>query len=403
MRSRIVLAAVALLLVSALPAFAALPFGSLDGKVQPISGNGAYGLLHGTGWACDDSGIASVDIFVDGIPQVRAFINKLRPGVTRKFPACTAPGFIFAVDTTTFLNGVHNMTAVATANDGGQRTLGPIRLQFLNAPHILKPFGIIVFPDPDAVMHGRCNLADPTRRYSVLEGVAFDSGIHSDDTGVHNVDLLIDGSRVFSTRTDCRFIAAAGGMSNCFGLPSPGWTALYPSLPDSDNATFRFVIDVGALIGFGYTEGAHKITIRADDYAGYYKNIDNMNVVFACDENNPNEPSFGQIEAPVNEQPYKGTVTVSGWALDIDGIATNGIEVRVNDTLDGTTNPTVPRPDVASRYPGYPVVNSGFTYQLDTTKYPDGLVTIELWVTDVHGARTLIGEKKLIFSNRVGP
>src|SRR4051794_9997257 len=98
MRSRIVLAAAAAVLACAWPAFAATsPFGSLDPRVKPINGNAAYGVMGGTGWACDDSGIANVDVFVDGEPQIRALINKLRPPVTRRFPTCTTPGYSFAL------------------------------------------------------------------------------------------------------------------------------------------------------------------------------------------------------------------------------------------------------------------------------------------------------------------
>jgi len=107
MRSRIVLAAAVAVLACAWPALAATaPFGSIDPRIQPINGNAAYGVMHGTGWACDDSGIANVDIFVDGNPQVRALSNKLRPAVTRKFPTCKTPGYSFSIDTTRFLNGI---------------------------------------------------------------------------------------------------------------------------------------------------------------------------------------------------------------------------------------------------------------------------------------------------------
>jgi hypothetical protein len=405
MRSRIVLAAAAALLaVNAWPALAAAPFGSLDPRIQPIgSGNASWGIMQGTGWACDASGIATVDLFVDGIPEARAVINQRRPGVTRKFPSCHTPGFTWAIDTTQFLNGMHALTAVATANNGGTVTLGPVQVEFMNNESALKPFGLITFPDPDTVEHGRCNLSDPTRRYSVVEGVAFDSGINVDDIGVSNVDLMIDGAIIYRTKIDCQFDAARGGYSNCYGLPSHDWTRQYPTLPDSDRATWRFVLDVGALLNMGYVEGSHTITIRADDFNGFYKNIDKINVFFQCDEHNPNEPSFGALEQPVLDVPYSGTVNVVGWALDVDGIAPNGIEIHVDDAVAGTTNPTIARPELADKYPGYSLTTVGFVFPLDTTKYHDGPVTIEVWVTDLLGSKTLIGEHKIILSNVVGP
>jgi hypothetical protein len=409
MRSRIVLSAAALLLGCALPALAAggaptAPTGALEAKIQPRAGNATYGLAHGTGWACDDSGIKEVLIIVDGTPQVRALLGYRRPAVTRRFPGCTTPAFVFAIDTTTFLNGTHTVTARVTANDGGVKILGPVKMQFLNADHMLKPFGLQIFPNPDAVQYGYCNLSTLPRRFAVIDGVAFDSGVTPFDTGVHNVDLLVDGSMVVSTKTACGFNAAMGGFSNCYGLPSLGWTSLYPSLPNSDRATWRFVIDVGQLISaVGYREGSHEIIIRADDKAGYYRNIAKFNTFWQCTEDLPNEPSFGEIENPANEQPYSGTITVTGWAMDREGIAPNGIEFRVNFTLDGYTNPTIPRPDLSSHYPGYPVGTAGFTYQLDTTKYNDGVVTIEMWVTDLQGDRQLVAERQITIDNVIGP
>ena len=379
MRSRIVLAAAAVLLLSTeLPAAAAVPFGGLEAKVQPMAGNATYGLMHGTGWALDDSGVREVLILVDGVPQVKAIYGFRRPGVTRRypgFPNSAAPAFVFAVDTTRFLNGIHHVTALVTGNDGETRTLGPVRMQFLNAPHMLKPFGLLQFPQPDAVLHGRCNLADPTRRWSVVQGVVFDAGVHEDDTGVHNVDLLVDGSMVASTKVNCSFVPAIGGYTNCYGLASPAFTQLYPTLPDSDRGMYRFAMDVGFMIsGLGYREGSHKITIRADDFMGNYRNIQSINVFFQCDENLPNEPSFGGIDQPINAQPYSGTITVVGWALDIDGIPPNGIQIRVNNEVDGTTSPTVFRPDITTLHPSYPV-----------------------------GTPTLIGEMQIILDNRIGP
>lgn len=410
MRSRIVLSAAALLIGCALPALAAggatptSPTGTLEAKIQPIAGNATYGLAHGTGWACDNSGIKEVLILVDGTPQVRALLGYRRPGVTRRYPGCTNPAFVFAIDTTTFLNGMHTVTARVTANDGGVKILGPVKMQFLNAEHMLKPFGLLVFPNPDAVQYGFCNTDTQPRRFAVVDGVVFDSGINWDDIGVHNVDLMIDGAIIASTKTACTFNAAMGGYTNCYGLPSLGWTSLYPSLPNSDRAGFRFAYDVGSLItNTGYRQGSHEITIRADDVGGYYKNIAKINVFFQCTENLPNEPSFGEIENPANEQPYSGTITMTGWAMDREGIAPNGIEIRVNFTLDGYTNPTIPRPDLAIHYPGYPVGTAGFTYQLDTTKYNDGQVTIELWVTDLLGDRTLVAERQITIDNQIGP
>src|SRR5436853_6606403 len=76
--------AVALLALLPAPARAAAPFGSFGGKVG--GGNGASGRLSLQGWALDDSGIAAVDILVDGIVVGRAQYGRARPQVAAQHP-----------------------------------------------------------------------------------------------------------------------------------------------------------------------------------------------------------------------------------------------------------------------------------------------------------------------------
>src|SRR5688500_5415231 len=79
MQRKILWTAIGALLLAALPAAAAPPFGSFGGKVG--GGNGAANLLFLHGWALDDDGVDSVDIFVDGVIAGRAVYGRSRPGV----------------------------------------------------------------------------------------------------------------------------------------------------------------------------------------------------------------------------------------------------------------------------------------------------------------------------------
>lgn len=409
MRSRSVLAATALLLLGgALPAAAASPIGVFDGK--PGGGNNAWGQLQLVGWALDDNGVAFVDIVIDDNVYQRALYGSKRPDVTRRkpgFPNSAAPGFSATVDTTHFLNGVHEVSALVTSLNGEQVVIGPVkRINFRNASHMLAPFGHIKFPQQDAEMRGRCS-SDPTRRLSIITGDALDagSGENAHDVGVAWVELLLDGALTFNTRTSCGFNSdpSVNMLLNCYGLESRELTFVYPHLRNSDRAKWRFALDVGSLITSGlYGRGHHTITIRAGDFGDNVRNIGTINVFFSCDDEAAVEPSIGQLEEPSFTQPWFGTITVKGWAVDFQGITS--IDIKVNGQVVGQATLGLPRPDVAELYPGYPSSKStGWSFSFDTRTVNDGRVTFEVWVHDVFGDETLIGEGVAVIDNRDNP
>jgi len=408
MRSRFVLAALVLLLGCAMPALAAPPIGFFDGRQG--TGNYAWGMLGVTGWALDDNGIASVDIVVDDDVVQRATYGVRRPDVTRRkpgFPDTNAPGFQAFVNTTHFMNGKHTMSVLVTSKSGEQVVIGPTRsFTFRNASHMLAPFGDITFPQQDAEMRGRCD-ADPTRRLSIITGNALDagSGENAHDYGVAYVELLIDGAINLNTLNSCTFDPTPGVnmLLNCYGLPSGFLTYDYPTLRNSDRAKFRFALDVGLLIASNtYFRGHHTLTIRAGDFGDNVRNIDTVNVFFSCDNEATNEKSIGKIEEPNTSQPWFGTTVLRGWAIDFQGVA--AVRLKVNGIQVGTATPTGPRPDVAELYPGYPtVISSGWVFNFDTRTVNDGQVTFEVWVDDLLGDETLIGEGLAVIDNRDHP
>ncbi len=404
MRSRFVLVALVLLLGGALPAMAAPPFGSFDGK--PGGGNTAWGQMQLVGWALDDNGVASVDIVIDDNVYQRALYGARRPDVTRRrpgFPDTNAPGFQAVVDTTRFLNGLHTVSALVTSKSGEQVVIGPTRrIMFRNASQMLGPFGHITFPQQDATMRGRCD-SDPTRRLSIITGDALDAGSLERDYGVAWVELMIDGGLRSNTLNNCFFDPVIGMLENCYGLPSRELTFVYPHLKNSDRAKWRFALDVGALISSNqYVRGHHTLTIRAGDFGNNTRNIASINVFFACDGEEGNEKAIGKVEEPSFTQPWNGVITVKGWAIDFEGIAF--VDIKVNGFSVGNATLGGPRLDVAELYPGYPSVTSaGWTFSYDTRNTNDGQVTFEVWVRDVHGDDTLIGEGIAVIDNRDNP
>ena len=394
-RHSLIVIAAALVLLAAPSAFAqpTVPFGHFDGQVQ--GGNGATGVIPLAGWALDDDGVQSVDVYVDGHSAGRTTYGLHRPGVAARypgFPDSEAAGFGFQLDTTHYLNGLHSVQALVTSGTGQQRTLNALVFEFYNAGHLLKPFGNIDRPHEDAELFGRCDLGD-VRRYSVVEGWVLDVGAEEDDFGVGYVELLIDGSIFSNSRTACfpALFPDPDGLG-CYGLRRLDVERAFPLIKDSPHAGFRFVMDVGRLVLSGYAQGHHVLSIRSGDIAGQVTEVDRIPVNFDCDTG-LNEAAKGEIDLPEDGLFFGGSsVTITGYAVDFDAI--DRVEVYVDGHLRGTATLGLPRPGIAGRYPGYPgAATAGWSYELGVADLAEGLHQLQVIVVDDEGATTLLGER----------
>jgi hypothetical protein len=429
MKRNVIVSLIAVALLSALsavPGWAAPPFGSFGGIVG--GGNSGGGLLPLTGWALDDNGILAVDVLVDGIVAGRAAYGRARAGVSARFPNfpdSAAPGFAFELDTTHYLNGLHTVSIRVKSRAGEVVVLPPQTINFTNVEADLAPFGVIEFPKAQAELRGTCNLdSSAPRRYSVISGYALDAGTTPADTGVAYVELLIDRSIAidpypdlpypnhipieYSSDLSCIFDALTGGQTNCYGLTRLDVEQIYPSLKDSPHSGFRFVLDIGHLVtappypGYQplYSQGAHILTIRAGDHASEVRDIAEIPVTFTCDQNLPNESSVGDIDLPLNGLLYHGTIQVTGWALDWQGVSS--VQILTDGHPFGFATYGFARPDVfaLSYYPGYPnIVDPGWQFSLDTTLLQNGEHFIDVVVTDNLGATTYIGKRRIVVNN----
>lgn len=401
MKRNVIATVIAAVVLAAVPASAQLPFGSFGGKVG--GGNSGAGLLPLHGWALDNDGIEAVDVLVDGLVAGRAAYGRERAGVTARFPNfpnSSLPGFAFELDTTRYLNGLHTVTIRVTSQAGEVVTLQPRVFQFLNLAHNLAPFGKIEFPQAHGELRGKCDLASPQRRFSVISGYVLDAGVDDQDHGVGYVELMIDRAVWANTQVDCRNSFPEGGLSDCYGFRRFDVERIFPSLRDSPHSGFRFVLDVGLLIsGVGYTQGSHILTIRAGDHADQVRNVAEIPVTFSCDEDILNENAFGDIDLPHRGLLYSGVVTSTGWALDFEGV--NTVRILVDGTERGFATLGRPRPEVTFLYPGYPEsALPGWEFLLDTRLLANGQHFIETLVTDDFGAQTLVGRRRFVVNNQ---
>jgi hypothetical protein len=400
MKRNVVLATLAMALLTAVPSWAAPPFGSFGGKVG--GGNSGAGTIPLHGWALDDDGIEAVDILVDGTPAGRATYGRARPAVRQQFPGfpnSEAAGFAFQLDTTRYLNGLHTVVARMRSRTGEVRDLAPRRFQFNNITHNLAPFGNIDFPQANAELVGTCDIEDPARRYAVVTGWALDAGIQQDDHGVGYVELMIDRALWANSRRDCVFDAELNGPADCYGLRRLDIARIYPSLRDNPHSGFRFVLDIGALIGLGlYGPGHHTLTIRSGDVFGTVRNIAEIPVTFDCSEALADDLTIGDIDIPRNGLLYSGVVQTTGWAIDFQGIST--VTILVDGTPRGLATLGIPRPGIRLNYAGYPDDDfPGWSFLLDTTELSNGQHFLQAIVTDDVGHTALIGERTFVVAN----
>ena len=395
-RLSVVIASLILALVAA-PVFAGAPFGWFDGSRG--GGNAGGGQIAMTGWALDDDGILAVRIYVDGVIAGQASYGGSRPGVAALypgFPDSNAAGWGFQLNTTFYLNGSHSVTFKATSMTGEESQIGRRVFQFSNTTHNLKPFGSILAPLENTELFGICDLNDPDRRYTVVNGWALDAGVEEGDLGVGYVELLIDGAIYANSRTSCFWGTETGGLTNCYGIRRLEVQEQYPTLRDAPHAGFRFVLDIGYLINFGYVPGHHVLTIRSGDVAGQVANIDEIPVSFFCDDYIPNAGSFGWFDRPEPQGVQGGgIITLTGWALDWEGIAS--VRLWGNGGVDlGLATTGIFRPLVNNAYPGYPdSLGAGWSLDIDPSVLPEGSNLLQVIVTDMEGVETMIGERPI--------
>lgn len=392
-----IVAAVALAIAA--PVHADLPFGSFGG--QQGGGNGGAGVMRLFGWALDDNGVQSVDVYVDGVLAGRAIYGSNRPGVGAQFPGYPDgdnAGWSFALNTTRYTNGLHVVTPRVTSAVGEVSDLGSRVFEFLNTTHNLVPFGAIDHPQRNAELFGTCDPFEFNRRLTVVNGWALDVGIEIGDTGVGYVELMIDGTIFANSRTDCFFSPPLGGLTQCYGLRRLDIERAFPDVRDAPHSGFRFVLDVGALIEFGYTEGFHVLSVRAGDVNANSSEFAEVPVTFLCDDRVGNQGSFGDVDLPPDGLLFTGVVGFTGWALDFEGV--DRVRIFVDGFEAGDAFYGLPRPVISSLNPGFPdTALPGWEFFLDTNPLSNGEHHLQVIVVDDTGRTTMIAERTFHVEN----
>ncbi len=103
------------------------------------------------------------------------------------------------------------------------------------------------------------------------------------------------------------------------------------------------------------------------------------------------------FEQPVANATISGTATISGWSFDNIGLA--GVSVYVDGVEVGSATTGGSRPDVASAYPHVAPPDSGWSYQLDSTKLANGAHSLTIRASDSAGNTAINSPLSVTVSN----
>jgi N-acetylmuramoyl-L-alanine amidase len=322
---------------------------------NPVFGATLNGTKEVSGWFLDVSGVAKVEVLVDGIVAGEAAYGETRHDVQIAFPEFNNgnAGFRFSLDTTQFSDGQHTVTVRETGMNGQVTTLPSHTVTIANA----NTKGYLDNPVSDAILTG-------TKKVS---------GWFLDAIGVAKIEVLVNG------------VVAGQAI---YGGERPDVQKALPEY-NNKNAGFHFDLDTTK-----YSDGRHSVTIRETGKNGRTITMPASTVTFA------NDITKGYLDTPLSGASLSGVKNLSGWYLDGYGVAK--IEVLVDGSVVGHAAYGGERPDVQKAFPEFNNKNAGFHYDLDTTKFSDGQHTVTIRETGTNGRVTLLPEVSVSFANVKG-
>ncbi|MDP4103590.1 MAG: Ig-like domain-containing protein [Bacillota bacterium] len=320
--------------------------GSLD---SPTPSSTINGVINVRGWSLDGSGVAKVEVLVDGNSIGQAGLGISRPDVAGAYSAYqnANSGYQYSLDTRNISNGQHTLVVRETGNNGVATVLNSQQVNIQNLP----PKGSIDSPTPGSTINGVINL----RGWSL------------DGSGVAKVEVSVDGNSV--------------GQAS-LGISRPDVAGVYPGYQNA-NSGYQFTLNTKVL-----TNGQHSLLVRETGNNGVSMVIGSQNV------NVQNLPAIGSIDTPLNLSTIKGTAAVQGWFLD--GSDVSKVEVLVDGVNLGQAQLGGSRLDVVAAFPNYQNVNSGYNFTFDTQQFADGQHVLTVKETGTNGTTTVLNNTILI-------
>jgi hypothetical protein len=173
----------------------------------------------------------------------------------------------------------------------------------------------------------------------------------------------------------------------------------YAGWPDCSRAGWGLMVLTNMLPG---ANGTFRLTAIADDVEGHQTVLGARS--FTADNDHAIRP-FGTIDTPREGEAVHGTIVNFGWALTgrqaqipADG---STIDILVDGNVVGHPAYGNYRSDIAALFPGYANSNGAVGwFELDTTRYANGVHTIWWVVRDTAGSASGIGSRYFTIDNR---
>ncbi len=217
---------------------------------------------------------------------------------------------------------------------------------------------------PDDSLSVKSNLENPS---GDVAGIVKGNGWLLDSSGVSKLEVMVDG--------------VVRGEA-VYGVARPDVLNVYPEY-NNNNAGFSFSLDTTIL-----SNGSHSIRVRETGNNGV-QNVTNEKTIIVSN-------ALSYIDLP-GYQTLTGTTKVAGWFLDRAGV--DKIEIVVDGVVIGEATIGIPREDVYKAYPSYNDHNSGFNYNLDTTKLSNGTHRLIIRETNKSGLMNLSDFRNLSVAN----
>ncbi|MCL6573937.1 MAG: N-acetylmuramoyl-L-alanine amidase, partial [Bacillus sp. (in: Bacteria)] len=306
------------------------------------------GIQNISGWFLDVSGVEKIDVLVDGTVAGQATYGDARSDVQKSFPQYNngTAGFHYALDTTQFSAGQHNVTIRATGKNSSVTTLPNRTITIQNTR------GYIDNPVSGTTLIGTQNV----------------SGWFLDVSGVEKIDVMVYGA----VAGQAAYGDARSDVQNAF--------------PQYNNGTagFHYALDTTQ-----FSDGQHTVTIRVTGKNGRVTTLPKSTITI--------KNTRGYMDNPVSGKTLRGTQNVSGWFLDVSGV--KKIDVLVDGTVAGQSAYGDARSDVQNAFPLYNNGTSGFHYALDTTQFTNGQHAVTIRVTGMSGRVTALPNSTITINN----
>lgn len=296
------------------------------------------------GWALSTGGIQKVEIGINEETVGEAEYGKNRQDVYNAYPQYNNlnSGYEYKVNTNDLSVGKNDVMVTVTNTNGQQRVM---------SSSIIVPE---VAPDLPTIF-----VVDTLSNGAELKSEHKISGWALSSNPVNKIEVIVDNNVV--------------GTAN-IGETRTDVGKAYPQYKNN-NAGFSYTLNTENL-----AEGPHTVLLRMTNSKGTTDQKFTMK--------KPAVHLLTQLDDPAVNQSIYGSFKVRGWSLSNEKI--ENISISVDGLASGNATLGIARADVHKAYPQFNSPNSGYEFNLDTTKLNAGTHTIVIEATTISGKKAKV-------------